>query len=98
MSSGRDEPPINALPFTFSKTPMPTISIPAPAVVTPAPQPPTIALVPPTPEGPQMDKPDRKSTRLNSSHQIISYAFFSLKKKTTQRLPHTSHRITQLPL
>src|SRR5258708_19215866 len=24
---------------------------------------------------------DRKSTRLNSSHQIISYAFFSLKKK-----------------
>src|SRR5258708_12931901 len=26
---------------------------------------------------------DRKSTRLNSSHQIISYAVFSLKKKTT---------------
>src|SRR5258708_20565857 len=25
---------------------------------------------------------DRKSTRLNSSHQIISYAVFSLKKKT----------------
>src|SRR5258708_13483051 len=24
---------------------------------------------------------DRKSTRLNSSHQIISYAVFSLKKK-----------------
>src|SRR5258708_13263686 len=24
---------------------------------------------------------DRKSTRLNSSHQIISYPFFSLKKK-----------------
>src|SRR5258708_24788873 len=24
---------------------------------------------------------DRKSTRLNSSHQIISYALFSLKKK-----------------
>src|SRR5258708_12032310 len=29
---------------------------------------------------------DRKSTRLNSSHQIISYAVFSLKKKTN----HTS--------
>src|SRR5258708_15000051 len=28
---------------------------------------------------------DRKSTRLNSSHQIISYAVFCLKKKT---LPH----------
>src|SRR5207244_11868333 len=27
--------------------------------------------------------PDRKSTRLNSSHQIISYAVFCLKKKTT---------------
>src|SRR5258708_30334300 len=27
-------------------------------------------------------KRDRKSTRLNSSHQIISYAVFCLKKKT----------------
>src|SRR5258708_16281755 len=29
---------------------------------------------------------DRKSTRLNSSHQIISYAVFCLKKKNHQRL------------
>src|SRR5258708_8483508 len=28
---------------------------------------------------------DRKSTRLNSSHQIISYAVFCLKKKNHQR-------------
>src|SRR5258708_31336045 len=28
-------------------------------------------------------KLDRKSTRLNSSHQIISYAVFCLKKKNT---------------
>src|SRR5258708_25196552 len=28
-------------------------------------------------------KEDRKSTRLNSSHQIISYAVFCLKKKIT---------------
>src|SRR5258708_19335740 len=28
-----------------------------------------------------LHKTDRKSTRLNSSHQIISYAVFSLKKK-----------------
>src|SRR5438552_7665720 len=28
---------------------------------------------------------DRKSTRLNSSHQIISYAVFCLKKKKTSR-------------
>src|SRR5260363_252329 len=27
---------------------------------------------------------DRKSTRLNSSHQIISYAVFCLKKKTQE--------------
>src|SRR5947208_9900528 len=34
---------------------------------------------------PRMDRlevEDRKSTRLNSSHQIISYAVFCLKKKT----------------
>src|SRR5258708_30586589 len=33
---------------------------------------------------------DRKSTRLNSSHQIISYAVFCLKKKT---LDTSSHRL-----
>src|SRR5258708_14426006 len=30
---------------------------------------------------------DRKSTRLNSSHQIISYAVFCLKKKKPGRRP-----------
>src|SRR5258708_14162355 len=34
---------------------------------------------------------DRKSTRLNSSHQIISYAVFCLKKKT-EALPVTHCR------
>src|SRR2546422_8297083 len=29
-------------------------------------------------------RPDRKSTRLNSSHGYISYAVFCLKKKKTQ--------------
>src|SRR5258708_14133625 len=33
----------------------------------------------------QGDMVDRKSTRLNSSHQIISYAVFCLKKKNTTR-------------
>src|SRR5258708_20546814 len=32
--------------------------------------------------------PDRKSTRLNSSHQIISYAVFCLKKKNTAPTPY----------
>src|SRR5258708_24106573 len=31
---------------------------------------------------------DRKSTRLNSSHQIISYAVFCLKKKKQQGASH----------
>src|SRR5258708_10641255 len=31
---------------------------------------------------------DRKSTRLNSSHQIISYAVFCLKKKKTTQTIH----------
>src|SRR5256885_6925643 len=40
--------------------------------------------------------PDRKSTRLNSSHLVISYAVFCLKKKKKTMilislLPHTIH-------
>src|SRR5258708_31513051 len=31
---------------------------------------------------------DRKSTRLNSSHQIISYAVFCLKKKKSLEINH----------
>src|SRR5947208_11629210 len=37
------------------------------------------------------DGGDRKSTRLNSSHQIISYAVFCLKKKRKQ-IKHTLYR------
>src|SRR5258708_14813165 len=33
-------------------------------------------------QGVNVEEGDRKSTRLNSSHQIISYAVFCLKKKT----------------
>src|SRR5258708_29776028 len=36
--------------------------------------------------GKQVNIPDRKSTRLNSSHQIISYAVFCLKKKKKQKI------------
>src|SRR5256885_9455191 len=32
--------------------------------------------------------PDRKSTRLNSSHLVISYAVFCLKKKKTMCVEH----------
>src|SRR2546426_4014884 len=33
--------------------------------------------------------PDRKSTRLNSSHLVISYAVFCLKKKTKANFPRS---------
>src|SRR2546426_4534084 len=37
---------------------------------------------------------DRKSTRLNSSHLVISYAVFCLKKKKTDReLRHRRHHV-----
>src|SRR2546422_11695049 len=36
------------------------------------------------PTGDGRDGPDRKSTRLNSSHGYISYAVFCLKKKKKQ--------------
>src|SRR5258708_19847417 len=45
---------------------------------------------------------DRKSTRLNSSHQIISYAVFCLKKKKNKEqnnsLPLLLHHHTQITL
>src|SRR5438477_7640206 len=41
----------------------------------------------------EVRRPDRKSTRLNSSHMSISYAVFCLKKKNKERddepRPHT---------
>src|SRR5258708_31623192 len=41
---------------------------------------------------------DRKSSRLNSSHQIISYAVFCLKKKTTNNpSPETRHTQRRTP-
>src|SRR5205807_7766791 len=41
---------------------------------------------------------DRKSTRLNSSHLVISYAVFCLKKKnTTDELTRTLHKLIYGP-
>src|SRR5260221_9848792 len=41
---------------------------------------------------------DRKSTRLNSSHTVISYAVFCLKKKTTNlnRVSSLTHNLSQV--
>src|SRR3712207_7358650 len=43
---------------------------------------------------PGVTRPDRKSTRLNSSHANISYAVFCLKKKKLQYLIYYRHTIT----
>src|SRR2546426_2157045 len=42
--------------------------------------------------------PDRKSTRLNSSHLVISYAVFCLKKKKKDKVRNCddTHRNSQL--
>src|SRR3712207_8701345 len=39
-----------------------------------------------------VDRADRKSTRLNSSHANISYAVFCLKKKKTTNIISTIYR------
>src|SRR5256885_5243226 len=38
-----------------------------------------------------LGSPDRKSTRLNSSHLVISYAVFCLKKKKKARYTASAH-------
>src|SRR5256885_6391822 len=42
------------------------------------------------------DPGDRKSTRLNSSHLVISYAVFCLKKKKKKSTYHISSNAVQL--
>src|SRR5437588_1865699 len=42
--------------------------------------------------------PDRKSTRLNSSHTVISYAVFCLKKKTHEILLQNRERNIHLTI
>src|SRR2546426_8538402 len=40
---------------------------------------------------------DRKSTRLNSSHLVISYAVFCLKKKNNHDLKQSEHNFIYAP-
>src|SRR5438105_12335009 len=61
-----------------------------------APRPRPRASASPWPTAPARTPADRKSTRLNSSHEWISYAVFCLKKKTcddpSNLLPHDHNR------
>src|SRR5256885_7138831 len=45
-----------------------------------------------------VDHGDRKSTRLNSSHLVISYAVFCLKKKKNSKPPSTYPPCPPVPL
>src|SRR5256885_12535560 len=47
------------------------------------------------PEARRKRQADRKSTRLNSSHLVISYAVFCLKKKKKHRVKPTPRLTTQ---
>src|SRR2546427_8592415 len=44
----------------------------------------------------EKDRPDRKSTRLNSSHSQISYAVFCLKKKKKEKSQTQSEASTKI--
>src|SRR5438132_9140975 len=72
-------PPISTLfPYTTlfrSRLPLPRLRPTTPLVRRP----------PPDLLGLRRGGRDRKSTRLNSSHTVISYAVFCLKKKTRSR-------------
>src|SRR2546426_5633223 len=48
----------------------------------------------PSPRSP--DRGDRKSTRLNSSHLVISYAVFCLKKKKKNKTTLTSQHAHEI--
>src|SRR5258708_27208162 len=72
-----------ALP-TGELVPAPAFALPEPERrSTPRPAPPEVQMATPLPPVRFRKRVmgDRKSTRLNSSHQIISYAVFCLKKK-----------------
>src|SRR5256885_7190325 len=45
-----------------------------------------------------MHQPDRKSTRLNSSHLVISYAVFCLKKKKQIKPTYWSYPDSLFPI
>src|ERR1039457_6014043 len=50
-------------------------------------------IVTPERETPGIKEIDRKSTRLNSSHLVISYAVFCLKKKDHKNTVRRHHRV-----
>src|SRR2546430_12569614 len=86
-------PPRSTLfPYTtlFRSSHPPSSPSPPTNATTPAPPTTTAPTPPPAPNHPpHPPPPDRKSTRLNSSHSQISYAVFCLKTKKIRPPPNT---------
>src|SRR2546426_1871666 len=89
-----------SLSFFFFNDPAPTEiyplslhdALPICARPSPAASPPRRGAAAPSPRSAQAPSArDRKSTRLNSSHLVISYAVFCLKKKNKVSLPQSQH-------
>src|SRR2546430_7779547 len=77
----------DALPISLTRLPHPAVQRPARQAGLPSPARllrPRRLPAPAGPARPAHRHPDRKSTRLNSSHSQISYAVFCLKKKITE--------------
>src|SRR3712207_8887849 len=75
----------DALPISTS-TPTTTRPARSAAEHAPSSSPCTTGWLPSTGSRPRPTTPDRKSTRLNSSHANISYAVFCLKNKNTSTI------------
>src|SRR2546430_11336737 len=97
-------PPRSTLfPYTTLFRSTPARGGPPPLRGPPAPSSPLEAVAPTGagrhPTRRELRTPDRKSTRLNSSHSQISYAVFCLKKKkknrNTQFVNHRTHWTTR---
>src|SRR5256885_1005967 len=73
---------VTAAPFSSTVLPPCVAPKPVPAITTWLPTDPVVAETPVIAGAGDCAEPtDRKSTRLNSSHLVISYAVFCLKKK-----------------
>src|SRR6266850_1577235 len=82
--------------FLMIRRPPRSTLFPYTTLFRPSPPPPDRVL-PHHPDDQRGRRPDRKSTRLNSSHLVISYAVFCLKKKTiTSLLMRLDYKKSQL--
>src|SRR5688500_19220801 len=83
FSMFRPPPRSTLFPYTTLFRSRPALAMRLTALLPPPPTPTTLIRAPVRPSD---QSRDRKSTRLNSSHLVISYAVFCLKKKKIEEL------------